>query len=432
MNHHHRWLHDELPALVRDGVLREDQAKELRERFALGEEKSKLAAILPGVGMLLVGVGVLVVFGERWDQFSKVTRSLLALAPTVLAFAYDRWAASQEGAGASGQREASAASVVLGAAATMALLRSTWGIDVSEARLTFFAAALTLVVAWQRRVTGLHVAYPLLVALFAISDGGQHRGAVTLLAAAMLVAAAPALRARTVSTLASRWLASGYAVASVVVMMKASMDANAPPTVALASWILGAHALCRLVLDPAGEPVRLMGFYVRVAALPLLLILGFRDAWSSAEEAIATLREPSMESLALSLSMVAPWALAAGVLARRSRVEARVEARVDAPVAALALLVVAGTFAAEHGISTDTLRAATIMLTAVWGIDRVRTGVVTSRIGELNFGLVLSLGLVLVQVAGTSLGAVVKGLLFIGAGIAFLLVNRSVLARQRP
>ena len=73
-----------------------------------------------------------------------------------------------------------------------------------------------------------------------------------------------------------------------------------------------------------------------------------------------------------------------------------------------------------------------ILLTAAWGLERVRTGVVTSRIGELNFGLVLSLGLVLVQVAGTNLGAVVKGLLFIAAGLAFLLVNRSVLARQRP
>jgi hypothetical protein len=428
MNPHHRWLHGELPALLRDGVLSEEQANALRERFALGEEKSKLAAILPGVGMLLVGVGVLVVFGERWDQFSQTTRSLLALAPTALAFAYDRWAGSQEGAGASGQREASAASLVLGAAATMALLRSTWGIDVSAARLTFFAAALTLVVAWQRRVTGLHLAYPLLVAQFAMSDGGQHRGAVTLLAAAMLVAAAPALRARTVSALASRWLASGYAVATLVVVMKASMDANAPPTVALASWVLGAHALSILALDSAREPFRLLGLYVRVAALPLLLILGFREAWSTADGAIATLREPSMESLALSLSMVAPWALAAGVLVRRSQLEARL----DAPVAALAFIVVAGTFAADNGVSRDILRMVMILLTAAWGLERVRTGVVTSRIGELNFGLVLSLGLVLVQVAGTNLGAVVKGLLFIAAGVAFLLVNRSVLARQRP
>ena len=424
MNPHHRWLHGELPALVRDGVLSEEQANALRERFALGEEKSKLAAILPGVGMLLVGVGVLVVFGERWDQFSQATRSLLALAPTALAFAYDRWAGSQEGAGASGQREASAASLVLGVAATMALLRSTWGIDVSAPRLTFCAAALTLVVAWQRRVTGLHLAYPLLVAQFALSDGGQHRGAVTLLSAAMLVAAAPALRVRTVSALASRWLASGYATATLVVMMKASMDANAPPTVALASWVLGAHALSILALDSAREPFRLMVLYVRVAALPLLLILGFREAWSTAEGAIATLREPSLESLALSLSMVAPWALAAGVLVRRSKV--------DAPVAALAFIVVAGTFAADNGLSRDVLRMVMILLTAAWGLERVRTGVVTSRIGELNFGLVLSLGLVLVQVAGTNLGAVVKGLLFIAAGLAFLLVNRSVLARQRP
>ncbi len=424
MNPHYRWLHGELPALVRDGVLSEEQANALRERFALGEEKSKLAAILPGVGMLLVGVGVLVVFGERWDQFSQATRSLLALAPTALAFAYDRWAGSQEGAGASGQREASAASLVLGVAATMALLRSTWGIDVSAPRLTFCAAALTLVVAWQRRVTGLHLAYPLLVAQFALSDGGQHRGAVTLLSAAMLVAAAPALRVRTVSALASRWLASGYATATLVVMMKASMDANAPPTVALASWVLGAHALSILALDSAREPFRLMVLYVRVAALPLLLILGFREAWSTAGGAIATLREPSLESLALSLSMVAPWALAAGVLVRRSKV--------DAPVAALAFIVVAGTFAADNGLSRDVLRMVMILLTAAWGLERVRTGVVTSRIGELNFGLVLSLGLVLVQVAGTNLGAVVKGLLFIAAGLAFLLVNRSVLARQRP
>jgi hypothetical protein len=72
-----------------------------------------------------------------------------------------------------------------------------------------------------------------------------------------------------------------------------------------------------------------------------------------------------------------------------------------------------------------------IVFSAVWGLERVRSGVLQGSLLDVNFGLLLTVGLILVQIAGTELAVPVKGLLFIGAGVAFLLVNRSVLARAR-
>jgi hypothetical protein len=424
MSDHHRWLHEELPKLVAEGVIGEPQADALRTRYALRDEKSKLASILPAVGMALVGLGVLVVFGERWEQFSRNTRTLLAFGPTLLGVAYDRWVETRGPKGASAYREASSAAMLFGAAATCTLLRSTWDIHARDEDVFHVAAALTIAVAWWRQSTGPLAAFPFFVALASVDDGTKPNAMTTIVGVFLLAGATPLLRSGRRGAIAWRWLVSSFGATSFFFALKACLDVDMTPLVALASWIVGAHALSQGFLEEPGEARRVLGHYVRIAAVPLLLMLGFRDAWTSSGNLLGEARGAVLEASVFVAMAAVPWALAGAAVLRRERV--------DAPIVALGVLALTGIFGVRYGMPSYVFQLGAIALTIAWGLERVRTGVVSGRLGELNFGLVLVLGLVLVQVAGTSLSAVAKGLLFIAAGVAFLLVNRSVLARHRP
>jgi hypothetical protein len=414
----HAWLHGELPRLVDDGVLTEEQAATLRVRYPALASRSALATLLPAVGALLVGVGTIVLFAERWAELTRAARTGLALAPITIALAYDAWARRVARAL---HGEAAGLALLCGGAATGALLRSTWEIPVSEAQALACGGVATLALAWSRGLTGALVAYPPLVLAFAASYGTERSGATTFLAAAMLAAAAPALRLRARSAFAWRALAWSFGLATLAVALKAALEANASPLVPLAAWCLGAHALARAVLDPAGEAARTVGLGVRLVLVPLLLALGFEEAWNHEADVRLALRLASAEDAALTAAALAPWGLAGFAWVRR--------APLDRAIVGLAVLVFVGLAALDVGLAVRVPPVLAIALTIAVAADRLRAGVTTGARGELNLGLALALGLVLVHLAGAAFDPLAKGLLFIAAGAAVLLVNRAVLQR---
>jgi hypothetical protein len=419
MDDPHAWLHGELPNLVAEGLLTEAQAERIRARYPAEARRSALATIVPAVGALLVGAGTLVLFAERWAELDRGARTLLALAPIAVAAAYDAWA--RRVARASLHAEAAGAALLCGAGATLALLRTTWEIPIDDARSLALACAATLAVAWARGLTGALVAYPPLVLAFAASYGSERSGATTFLAAAMLAAAAPALRLRARSALAWRALAWSFGLAGLGVGVKAAFEADASPLVPLAAWTLGAHALARGVCEPAGEAARTVALLVRFALVPLLLALGFEGAWAHGEDLRRALHPSTLEEAAFTALALAPWGAAGFAWVRG--------AALDRAVVALGVLTFAGLAALHLGLSPVIPPLTAIALTIAIGADRLRAGVATGSASELNLGLSLVLGLVVVHVAGVAFDPLAKGLLFIGAGAAVLLVNRAVLRR---
>jgi hypothetical protein len=417
----HAWLHGELPNLVAEGVLTESQATELRSRYPARAERSTLAAIVPGVGALLVGAGTLVLFAERWSELGRGARTLLALAPIAIATGYDAW--TRRARRADVHAEAAGAGLLCGAGATGALLRSTWEIPVDDARALALGCAATLALAWARGLTGALAAYPPLVLAFAASYGSERSGATTFLAAAMLAAAVPALRLRARSALAWRALVWSFGLASLGVGVKAAFEADASPLVPLAAWTLGAHALARGVCDPAGEPARTTALLVRLVMVPLFLALGFEGTWGHGADLARALHPSTFEEAAFTTLALTPWALAAFAWARG--------AALDRAVVALGALTFVGLAALHLGVAPLAPPLAAIAITVAVGADRLRAGVATGAIADVNLGLALALGLVLVHIAGAAFDPLAKGLLFIGAGAAVLLVNRAVLRRAR-
>lgn len=86
-----RWLYEELPKLVEQGVLGESQADALRAHYGsiqkVGGRKVALV-IFSVIGSLLIGAGVISLLAHNWSELTRPARTFLALAPLLAAQAY--------------------------------------------------------------------------------------------------------------------------------------------------------------------------------------------------------------------------------------------------------------------------------------------------------------------------------------------------------
>ncbi len=90
-----RWLYDELPDLVSGGVLSGEVAEKIKEHYGpVGKvNKVKTAVVICSVfGALLIGLGMVLVFGHNWDQLSRLSKTIIAFLPLLGAQALAGWA----------------------------------------------------------------------------------------------------------------------------------------------------------------------------------------------------------------------------------------------------------------------------------------------------------------------------------------------------
>lgn len=85
---HIKWLYNQLPSLTTKGVISSETATRLKDHFGSINEKSttSIALIITGVlGAVLVGAGIILIFGVNWEQFSTLQRTVLSILPLIFA-----------------------------------------------------------------------------------------------------------------------------------------------------------------------------------------------------------------------------------------------------------------------------------------------------------------------------------------------------------
>lgn len=76
------WLYSELPGLVEKGILSPDSAERLKTHYHLSEKTGSaktLLLIFGIIGALLVGLGIILILAHNWPQFSRPERLLIAV-----------------------------------------------------------------------------------------------------------------------------------------------------------------------------------------------------------------------------------------------------------------------------------------------------------------------------------------------------------------
>jgi len=83
-----RWLYDQLPELVSQGVLSPQNAEDLQRHYgdASGASGRRIALILCStVGATLIGIGIILLLAHNWTGLSRDVRAVLSFVPLVAA-----------------------------------------------------------------------------------------------------------------------------------------------------------------------------------------------------------------------------------------------------------------------------------------------------------------------------------------------------------
>lgn len=143
-----RWLRDELPKLVEEGVLAPEQAVRLHAHYGLDALPAARArqAVVPVLGAVLAGLGVLLLLAHNWDGLARAMRVALALAPLLMGQLACLYALTL-GGGTKAWREGAAAFTAIAFTAALALVGQIFHLsgDLDRFLLTCGLVALPLV-----------------------------------------------------------------------------------------------------------------------------------------------------------------------------------------------------------------------------------------------------------------------------------------------
>ena len=148
-----KWLYQELPVLEAKGILTQETTEKIRQYY--GEVKSVSRAglaliICATIGAFLIGLGIILLFAHNWEQFSRLTRAILSIAPLVIGQALVLWVLlKRPESGAFKESTATFLSLMVGA--SIALISQTYNIpgDAGTFILTWMFLILPLVYLMQ-------------------------------------------------------------------------------------------------------------------------------------------------------------------------------------------------------------------------------------------------------------------------------------------
>jgi len=88
------WLYNELPVLIKQGILSDESAQEVRRYYGEIDQQSRAQtalSIFSVIGAVCVGLGIILLFAYNWDTLSRPQRTSLAFAPLVLSILLIAW-----------------------------------------------------------------------------------------------------------------------------------------------------------------------------------------------------------------------------------------------------------------------------------------------------------------------------------------------------
>lgn len=429
-----QWLYDELPRLVAQGVLTPDAEARLRSHYGPVEpvRPARLAVVIFGIiGAMLIGAGIILVLAHNWEDLSRPVRAVLAFLPLVLAQGLATWTLFRRPQSLA-WREGSGALVFLMIGACISLIAQTYNLsgDLPLFILTWSLLGLPLVYL-------LDAAVPALLFLWGITEWACHlrcedtfNAGYWLLLAALLPKLASWLRAGRYRTRPTLLLWA--CCVSVTVAAGVTVERVLPGL-----WIIlygGLFALMFLVGefwfgDVEGFWSRPLRHFGASGVLVWAFSLTFESPWRQIGWyywAPGRLHDTWWRA--------APDAILGGVI----------------PVAAIILLVLTvrrrtmmgllfglapvlaiGGYALASLSETNAPAAGMFdIYLLVVGLWLLVTGLRATKQGQMNVGLLTLTALVLARFFDSDLSFVLRGVIFIVLGIAFLAANWVMLHRK--
>jgi len=429
-----QWLYDEVPRLVAGGVLDPASAEKLRAHYGevAPSRPGRLAVLIFGIlGAVLIGAGIILVLGHNWDNLTRPVRAVLSFLPLVLAQCLSLWAVTRRPASAA-WRESTAALQFLMIGASISLVAQTYNIsgDLPAFILTWTLLGLPLIYL-------MNAVIPALFYLWGISEWACHirwedgfSAGYWLLLAALAPFAVPLLRSDRYQPRVTLLL---WAVCvSVTVAAGVTIERVLPGL-----WIILYASLFALLFlagefwfgDAEGFWTRPLRHFGGGGVLVLAFMLTFEWPWEEigwhyyrwshvSDEPWRVLPDVVLGGLVPLAAIV----LLATTWRRKQLLGLLLGLAPLMAVFGYGIASKTGTYALAAGLFDVYLLVA--------GIWLLVTGIRIPRQGQMNIGLLLISALIIARFFDSDLDFLLRGLIFIGLGVAFLVTNIIMVRRK--
>ena len=426
-----QWFHKELPDLVNKKVISQSVADSLREHYSdvKSTDKKWFVIILCSVlGALLIGLGIILLFGHNWEELSRPVRAVLSLLPLMAGQALAMWVVLKRPE-SQALKEGTATFLSLMVGASIALISQTYNIpgDTPSFILTWMLLIVPLTYLMRATIpAAIFVAgisawschfwdeplkaflfWPLLVVVVPHFIWSLRQEKYTIRAAILALVMAVSVCVGAHFTLGRSWPGSWVVIYSSLIAVL---------------YLLGAWEF-KGVSTNWQRPFQALG---GLGVFIMMIMLTFRFPWES------TAGKYWYAKYDLSPWMVIPDHILSFLLVASALLlfyqYAKRQDWMRTLFGALPLLALVGyAFSGTSAVFPMLLFNAFLLIVSVF---RLMMGIRTNNLSVINTGMVMLSALVLARFFDSEINFVLKGLVFISIGVGFLATNVIILRRK--
>jgi len=432
-----RWLLEELPALVRQGVLDEAAAARLRRHYAAHRDARPGArrpvALFGALGGLLIGSGVVLLVAHNWASLGRPARAAIAFGLLLTAQAVAGFAAVAR-RHSTAWTEGAGLSLTLAVTAAIALVAQTYQIGGDAATVLLQATVLSIPAVYLlvSRGAAALVCVGATAWLFADGSWPDLTPGRLIVLVALTAAMAPFLvrldrdHRFDPRTALLGWVAGGALILAGVRVATAAGNGLWLPLVTGLLGTMYATSVTRAgadVSEVAGwrRPFHALG---ALGSGVLLLVLSFRELWRELTPPWESWQETAAVAVltaGIAIALVAIASVQALRLLRRRRWHRAMLCAVPL-LSSLCWLV---------GSAAPLTTAVAVNLFAFGtGLTVCLRAMRDERLGDANAGLLLMIGILAMRFLDADLSFVARGVAFILIGAGFLAVNLLLFRRR--
>lgn len=427
------WLYQELPDLVKKGILTQEAVNSLKTYY--GEikttDKRWFMLILCGlVGTILVGLGIILLLAHNWEQFSRSTRTVLSLLPLLISQGLAFWVLLKRPASMI-FKECSATFLSLMVGASIALVCQTYNIPGDTASFTLVWMLLIAPLVYLMQASIPAAIYLIGITIWAGQFWYDPLRSIFFwpFVAVIMPHFIWSLRQEKYTVRAT--ILSFVIMICVYIGAQMSLGRNWP-----ASWIVIGPCLVTLFYLIGSYKFRQISTnwqlpLLRLGALGIFayaFFLTFRFPWEAIGLEHAYLKQTVFGLRTLPDSMISIAIISAAVLMFYVFVKRR--QLMMALFGALSLLALVVYFITAAGAPVVLAMFLFNAYLFVLSVARIVIGVRNNSLDVVNTGMVMLAALILARFFDSDLNFIFKGLSFIIVGIGFLLTNAMILRKQ--
>lgn len=415
----------ELKELVNDQVISSEIANRISQYYdqKQADKPNRLFTIFGIFGSLLVGSGIILMLAHNWDDFSKITKTILAFVPLIIGQCIAGFSILKDKS--STWKEASGTFLFFAVGASISLVSQIYNIsgDLGSFLRTWIILCLPLIYLLRSHAVALLIILSSTYYAAEIGIWSYRNRSTPWLYAGFIVAILPYYWMQLKNNLSSNatTIFNWIIPASITVGLGGFIKGNEELGFIMYMTLFGIfYNIGRLSIFKELRTLRNGHLIIgSLGTIVLLMIFTFRWPW---EEIYDTTMYVSQEFYtSLVLGTIAISILAYTVIKKGIR---------SINLFQISFLIFWGLFFLLSGMSTLPMILANILV-FVLGIIAVKIGADKFNFGILNYGLLIVSILIICRFFDTDMSFVIRGLLFVIVGVGFFMTNYMMLKRQQ-